>query len=909
MPLAETLARLNALASPADEHHLLPQLWLRLVDDFRLHPPVGETDFARWALLHVNRTVLNIIVDNVAQVNMVRGDCKKRCASILGHFNLSLPVFVFLFGPYIVNSRPCLTAFATLRRSLPNIELVELYDLYKTVPLRNKGKPVGDVFRFQLAANSLNPTIASWQQTKRRKTQPSASGSPAKPARDHRRRRRRSSSSSSNISSPELARDNHDDAVLSSPSPLVSEPSTPDTAKNQSCQLTNANSHRLGNQATASEVPEAGISLGDDGGHARGDGHGSSANGDDDTNASDSGDDASANDGGDDTSAGDSGDDGFYVGYLDNNPRFDDYIDFSNPNHNNAHLYSPSYDDDSGEEPDDLLVSTPIPRRLPPQRKPPPAPSAQARRSRHTADSLEGLSTISEESFFVDKTDQTEAEAREPTSIESFAHQSVSNNGLGLGLGSNSHRVMPSSLGAESPRSLVECPNMNITIRRGRKRACSESALRDLSPSPGDPNSGKRHQTTAQASQPAVDTLEATQTPLAATKKSRVNLQLTVASLDRLKPGIWANDDIIEAFSARLTSSTIGVVSSLTLAAGKMTERGRLSLQPVMLKSKVLLFLNSDHHWVLFLWTRHDNLLQEFNSLPSGVACTGGTVVPDFLRWAYAEAELPIVFRKVTPNHYDCGVYVVKFAALAAAGEAMPRHIDGNAEREFMRQSLLTSSHRALRPDELQDIHLTLPERVQGSRMLRNQARYLECLQASLTAKTHHERSTAMLSWVARNEILAAQQSSLAGIISRFHAMHRDAIKCAVRADAEATKASRDKESWDVVRTRLQALLDAYGRTPVAPAGAVESLSEQTVRGHFSIIQQSAHMAGPHLAALGKEQDMDEAAIQASRKAVSSKYRACTVLLILLGYSVAKYRLNAAEAAAMVGDSGQATFL
>lgn len=62
----------------------------------------------------------------------------------------------------------------------------------------------------------------------------------------------------------------------------------------------------------------------------------------------------------------------------------------------------------------------------------------------------------------------------------------------------------------------------------------------------------------------------------------------------------------------------------------------------------MILPLQYSDYWILLIYTREQGLLQEYNSLPStSNVCTGGSIVPDFLRWAPDDQGLHATFRKM----------------------------------------------------------------------------------------------------------------------------------------------------------------------------------------------------------------------------------------------------------------------
>lgn len=133
------------------------------------------------------------------------------------------------------------------------------------------------------------------------------------------------------------------------------------------------------------------------------------------------------------------------------------------------------------------------------------------------------------------------------------------------------------------------------------------------------------------------------------TPRSRLSLPSILGSMHRLGSGTWIDDVIMFVFGCRLVSDNVGFIDSLTISSLTRTERARLNLQETMCKDTVLLFYNQDNeHWVLFVYTRRDSTLREYNSFPSASSnsCTGNEEVPNFLRWANNDRNLRIRFQR-----------------------------------------------------------------------------------------------------------------------------------------------------------------------------------------------------------------------------------------------------------------------
>ncbi|KAK1973620.1 hypothetical protein LZ30DRAFT_787658 [Colletotrichum cereale] len=199
----------------------------------------------------------------------------------------------------------------------------------------------------------------------------------------------------------------------------------------------------------------------------------------------------------------------------------------------------------------------------------------------------------------------------------------------------------------------------NVTVRSGRKRSYSASAIEDATRTAAEHASSFSPDTPAPA-QPRP-------------RRQIADLALVVNSLSRLGPGAWLDDVVMAVISHRIASPDMGVVNSLMLASKYNTSCSRLLLGPVMSKRQTLIFMNSQQNWVVFLWTHETRTHIEYSSLPSSSSdkpCAGGDVVPDFLKWVYSMPDLRI---KVTSgkcstqtNSFDSGIYALNFAKAIA---------------------------------------------------------------------------------------------------------------------------------------------------------------------------------------------------------------------------------------------------
>ncbi|GJC86295.1 hypothetical protein ColLi_09133 [Colletotrichum liriopes] len=433
----------------------------------------------------------------------------------------------------------------------------------------------------------------------------------------------------------------------------------------------------------------------------------------------------------------------------------------------------------------------------------------------------------------------------------------------------------------------------NITVRPIRKRSLKQAMLPDCFESSPDRLSGPSKRA-KQLEHQRLPVLSASSVSLPAPQEQSNCLQLAFHSLGTLDDGKFLNDEIINNLARRLVSTEIGIIESLTLSCNQMTERGRLRLLGVMGKAKVLLFFNHNCHWVLFEWTPIDNILQEYNSLPSGSSCTGGDTIPQFLQWVYNEPSLCIVFRKPKqPNLVDCGVYVLCFAEHIASGKPLPENIDGSRERIYLRQQLFTSRHRTLSSEELGNLPMTVPRK-----------------QRAKTPPSIPDRSSdrnwdaAVSRMTACREASVERQAALAAVVFNFHKMHRNAITLAQHAEAQMKKATETRDHWLSMRNAARIFQEGYSR--VAKTDVPTSLDPPgDILRHCKLINELFHMAGRDLDPFLDEDQGRCAEFQRMQDAARHGYLECSTLLVILNYAVQKFRTdkkNIAEVCRKVED-------
>ncbi|EQB57278.1 hypothetical protein CGLO_02624 [Colletotrichum gloeosporioides Cg-14] len=325
------------------------------------------------------------------------------------------------------------------------------------------------------------------------------------------------------------------------------------------------------------------------------------------------------------------------------------------------------------------------------------------------------------------------------------------------------------------------------------------------------------------------------------TLRSRLSLSSILNSMNRLGPETWIDDVIMFVFGCRLVSDNVGFIDSLTISSLTRTKRARLNLQQAMRKDTVLMFYNqNNHHWILFVYTRRDSTLREYNSLPSASphSCTGNEEVPNFLRWATNDRNLRIRFQKPKcaeqPNGFDCGIYVLVFADCIAKGAKLPTAVDGPSYRKYLQSSLFLSVHAALRLDELVAVGKYIPhttsERAAQLKDLAKRRRLLMELGKDYekTSDTSCQTHVQLL-W--RRDRHQTHQSILAGLIHCIRNTHQAALDAAL---ASKSKVESDAETgvrggrMDGPRTMCSNATLTIEEHPIE--GFLGSLSQETCR-------------------------------------------------------------------------------
>ncbi|GJC90284.1 hypothetical protein ColLi_13122 [Colletotrichum liriopes] len=450
----------------------------------------------------------------------------------------------------------------------------------------------------------------------------------------------------------------------------------------------------------------------------------------------------------------------------------------------------------------------------------------------------------------------------------------------------------------------------NVTVRPGRKRSHSTSVIEEplsltLKPAP-DVKRARNNMMHDEGQPRTLYPSFSPNTPALQPKprKAIADLALAVDSLSTLRPRTWLNDVIIATISRRLASPDIGIVDSLMLASKHKTPRTRLLLSSVMSKKRTLIFMNSCQHWVVFLWMHDTKTLKEYNSLPSlDEACTGGDLVPSFLKWAY---NMPNMYIKVSKekcpkqtNSFDCGMYALRAAEAIAEGKEMTEIVDSKLERKCLGQALLTSWDATLTPAEIGRVSPTIPKdmssRVVQLREAFVRTKHLRGLFISVANDATVSSLHAPLQTVVQREAFVIQQSALAGFIAKLQESHSLSLAASLAAQREFEETAERSQNWDSLRTKMKEFLDAYANVTSASDTASIPLYERIRHRNLEAMVSSAQSAEDVWDACQEGSSRQAEDIAGLRKLVHANYLETCTHIVILKCIVWKFRENEAR--------------
>ncbi|KAK1963047.1 hypothetical protein LY78DRAFT_717859 [Colletotrichum sublineola] len=317
---------------------------------------------------------------------------------------------------------------------------------------------------------------------------------------------------------------------------------------------------------------------------------------------------------------------------------------------------------------------------------------------------------------------------------------------------------------------------------------------------------------------------------------ANVGLADLVDSMHRLEPGGLLNDFIINTMAHRLASKEVGIVDSFMIANRTRTSSARLKLQNTMSRNRVLIFVNHDFHWVLFLWKSVDGVLQEYNSLPGsrGVLSDSYKLVADFLRWVHNNSEMAIHLE--SPASHDDKVI------------------------------------------QLQNYH---SRKSHFQKLFAPAASIYATSTVSLTA----------LRRIADHEDRAIQKSIQAGIIDSIHVSHLEALSSAIGAASKATTLLETSRGWKKIKAKMEDLLSSFAE--MAAPGDVSALPEpdRARYRNVDIIKNAADNMSEHWDACQESSQ----GFAAAREVAKAHFLSTRVQLIILSYAVRSTRWDFAR--------------
>ncbi|KDN67208.1 putative Ulp1 protease family protein [Colletotrichum sublineola] len=383
---------------------------------------------------------------------------------------------------------------------------------------------------------------------------------------------------------------------------------------------------------------------------------------------------------------------------------------------------------------------------------------------------------------------------------------------------------------------------------------------------------------------------------------ANVGLADLVDSMHRLEPGGLLNDFIINTMAHRLASKEVGIVDSFMIANRTRTSSARLKLQNTMSRNRVLIFVNHDFHWVLFLWKSVDGVLQEYNSLPGsrGVLSDSYKLVADFLRWVHNNSEMAIHLESPAcpsqPNGYDCRVYSIRFAECLASGRAIPSVVDESLGRKCLRNALLVTWDAALHPSEISNIGCPVTQShddkaIQLQNYHSRKSHFQKLLAPAASIYATSTVSLTALRRIADHEDRAIQKSIQAGIIDSIHVSHLEALSSAIGAASKATTLLETSRGWKKIKAKMEDLLSSFAE--MAAPGDVSALPEpdRARYRNVDIIKNAADNMSEHWDACQESSQ----GFAAAREVAKAHFLSTRVQLIILSYAVRSTRWDFAR--------------
>ncbi|KAF4417781.1 hypothetical protein CFRS1_v015713 [Colletotrichum fructicola] len=373
-------------------------------------------------------------------------------------------------------------------------------------------------------------------------------------------------------------------------------------------------------------------------------------------------------------------------------------------------------------------------------------------------------------------------------------------------------------------------------------------------------------------------------------------------SMYRLNDGHFLNDVIVNTMAHRLASEDVGVIDSLTIASKLRTSNFRAKIQTTMSRGRVLIFLNHNFHWMLYVWTPTEQLLQEYNSMPEPGGRFSGCcdTVTAFVKWAHGKPDMAINLERPAcaeqQNGWDCRVFTIGFAECLARGQAIPHAIDGSLERKCLTNAILVTWAGALHPEEISNIGCSLAEspadkRRQFLNYFQRKRSFRQLLSVGGSEYATSHAFTTNLRQIAESEDDAIQKSVLASMIDSIHVVHRKSLELALSAATQATTLLEKSRQWTDVKNKMDDLLSTLAE--MGPPGDLAALPapDQSRHRNIEIIRNAGqNMQNDWDLCQGNDQSVREA-----REEAEACFSMTRVQLLILYHAVRKFRQDDAN--------------
>ncbi|KAK2057293.1 hypothetical protein LY76DRAFT_647023 [Colletotrichum caudatum] len=316
-------------------------------------------------------------------------------------------------------------------------------------------------------------------------------------------------------------------------------------------------------------------------------------------------------------------------------------------------------------------------------------------------------------------------------------------------------------------------------------------------------------------------------------RTTKIGVAEILDSTHRLEPDGFLNDTIINTMAHRLAADDVGIVDSYMVANKTRTPSARHKLQHIVSRSRVLIFVNHDFHWVVYLWASADGLLLEYNSLPGtrGDLADSCAMVTEFLRWVHSDPSMDI--------------------------------------------NLESAASQGDRVIQLRNYH-------------RRKGNFQQLLAPGASTYTTSTLFLADLRRMADHEQHAIQKSILACVIDSIHVSYREALASAVGAAGEAALLLEISRGWEKVKAKTEDLLSSFAELGAAGGEVAASLPEpdRARYRNMGIIKNAAKNMADHWDSCYT----GPRSVREAREVAEAGFVSARVHLLVLSYAVRKFR-------------------